>query len=154
MYSIRQDITTKILTEAVIQDPSTGAIVYNLAQQDMIALRVVMRLAWALPNPATRLDSNRVKCPFAYLEPATPVTTQAVTFTVSDNADTPAAVANARVDVKGAKLMTNASGQAVFNLRAGTYTYTVKKSGYTTVSGSVTVADSAVSEAVTLPANS
>ncbi len=152
VYSIRQDITTKILDQAVIQDPSDGSIVYNLAQQDMIALRVVMRLAWAVPNPATRLDSNRVKCPFAYLEPATPVTTQTVTFTVSDSLG--AAVKDARVDVMGAKLMTDASGQAVFNLRAGTYTYTVKKKGYTTVSGSVTVTDTSVSEAVTLPASS
>lgn len=151
VYSIRQDITTKILDQAVIQDPATGAIVYNLAQQDMIALRVVMRLGWAVPNPATRLDTERVKCPFAYLEPASPVATQAVTFTVSDNASSPARVEGARVDIMGAKLTTNASGQAVFNLRAGTYQYKVKKSGYTTISGSVTVASSAVPVAVTLP---
>ena len=30
VYSIRQDVTTKILTEGVIQDPSTKEIVYNL----------------------------------------------------------------------------------------------------------------------------
>ncbi len=154
VYSIRQDITTKILDQAVIQDPSTGEIVFNLAQQDMIALRVVMRLAWALPNPATRLDVDRISCPFAYLEPASPVTTQAVTFTVSDNAQSPAAVAGAYVNVNGARLKTNASGQAVFNLRAGVYPYTVKKSGYTTVSGSVTVASSAVAASVTLPISS
>lgn len=151
VYSIRQDITTKILDQAVIQDPSTGEIVYNLAQQDMIALRVVMRLGWALPNPATRLDGDRVSCPFAYLEPATPVTTQAVTFTVSDNAQSPAAVADAYVNVNGARKKTNSSGQAVFNLRAGTYPYTVKKNGYTTVSGTVTVASAGVSVSVTLP---
>lgn len=34
VYAIRQDITTKILTEGVIQDPTTKEIVYNLAQQD------------------------------------------------------------------------------------------------------------------------
>lgn len=70
VYAIRQDITYKVLTEAVIQDGS-GAIVYNLAQQDMVALRVVFRLAWALPNPKNRLntdDSDRF--PFAVLEPA------------------------------------------------------------------------------------
>ena len=152
VYSIRQDITTKILDQAVIQDPATGDIVYNLAQQDMIALRVVMRLGWAVPNPATRLDANRVKCPFAYLEPASPMTTQAVTFTVSDGSAAP--VKNARIDVMGAKLMTDDSGQAIYNLRAGTYTYTVKKKDYTTVSGSVTVVSSPVAEAVTLPASS
>ena len=150
VYAIRQDITVKILTEGVIQDPATKEIVYNLAQQDMIALRVVFRLGWALPNPATRIDEDRVGCPFAYLEPATPVTTKAVTFTVKDNAETPAAIAGARVNVNGSNIVTNSSGQAVFNLRAGTYPYTVTLKGYTKVTGTVTVAASAVSQAVTM----
>jgi HK97 family phage major capsid protein len=150
VYAIRQDITVKILTEGVIQDPTTKEIVYNLAQQDMIALRVVFRIGWALPNPATRIDEDRVGCPFAYLEPATPVTTQAVTFTIKDNAETPVAIADARVNVNGSNVKTNASGQAVFNLRGGTYPYAVTLKGYTKVTGTVTVASSAVSQAVTL----
>jgi HK97 family phage major capsid protein len=52
IIGIRQDITYKLLTEAVIQD-NTGAIVYNLAQQDMVAMRVVFRVAFAVPNPIT-----------------------------------------------------------------------------------------------------
>lgn len=49
VLGVRQDITVKLLTEAVIQD-NTGAIVYNLAQQDMSALRIVMRLGWQVAN--------------------------------------------------------------------------------------------------------
>jgi HK97 family phage major capsid protein len=150
VYAIRQDITVKILSEGVIQDPITKEIVYNLAQQDMIALRVVFRMGWALPNPATRLDSDRVTCPFAYLEPAIPTTTQTVTFTVMNNAETPVAIADAIIDVNGSRLKTNASGKVVFNLRPGTYPYKAKKSGFTTITGSVTIESGAVAQAVTM----
>ncbi len=69
VYSIRQDMTYKLLTEAVITD-GAGTIVYNLAQQDMVALRCVLRLAWQVPNPINRvqdLEANRY--PFAALIP-------------------------------------------------------------------------------------
>lgn len=67
VYSLRTDITTKLLTEAVIQDGS-GNIVYNLPQMDMVALRVVMRIAWALPNPINRLNTNSAtRFPFSVL---------------------------------------------------------------------------------------
>lgn len=150
VYAIRQDVTVKILTEGVIQDPNTKEIVYNLAQQDMVALRVVFRMGWALPNPATRIDEDRVGCPFAYLEPAAPVTTQTATFTVTDSDD--ATVEKARVDVNGAKIVTAADGTAVFNLRAGTYPFKVTKKGYKPVTGTITVAAGAVTQAVTLVA--
>lgn len=67
VYAMRQDITYKILDQAVIQD-NTGAIVYNLAQQDMVALRAVMRLGFALPNPIKRINTNAAtRYPFAVL---------------------------------------------------------------------------------------
>lgn len=70
VYAIRKDITTKLLTEAVIQDPADGSIVYNLAQQDMVALRVVMRLGWQVPNPINRLQQVEAqRYPFAVLTP-------------------------------------------------------------------------------------
>ena len=153
VYAIRQDITVKILDQGVIQDPTTKEIVYNLAQQDMIALRVVFRMGWALPNPATRMDGDRTGCPFAYLEPATAVTTQTVTFTVEDNQETPEAIEGAIVDMNGARLKTGASGQAVFNLRAGTYPAKIKKTGFGTVTETVTVASSAVTKDITLIPN-
>jgi len=70
VYSIRQDMTYKVLTEAVIQDPETGEILYNLAQDDMVALRVVMRLGWEIPNPVNALDETETRFPFASLNPA------------------------------------------------------------------------------------
>lgn len=153
VYSIRQDITVKILDQGVIQDPITKEIVYNLAQQDMVALRIVFRMGWALPNPATRMDEDRVGCPFAYLEPTTAATTQTVTFTVKDNAETPAAVEGVIVDVNGSRKKTNSSGVAVFNLRAGTYPAKIKKSGYGTITETVVVADAAVTKDITLIPN-
>ena len=70
VYAMRQDITYKILDQAVIQD-NTGKIVYNLAQQDMVALRAVIRLAWQVPNPINRLDPNETtRYPVAVLKPS------------------------------------------------------------------------------------
>lgn len=52
VVGVRQDITYKVLTESVITDAG-GLVTLNLAQQDMIALRVVARYAFAVPNPVT-----------------------------------------------------------------------------------------------------
>jgi HK97 family phage major capsid protein len=69
VYAMRQDITYKILTEAVIQD-GAGNIIYNLAQQDMVALRAVVRLGWQVPNPINRINTNATtRYPFAVLVP-------------------------------------------------------------------------------------
>jgi len=70
VYSIRQDMTYKVLDQAVISD-GDGKIIYNLAQQDMVALRCVMRLGWQLPNPINRMDENdETRYPFAVLKSA------------------------------------------------------------------------------------
>ena len=69
VYAIRQDVTYKVLTEAVIQDPSNGDILYNLAQDDMVALRVVMRLGWEIPNPVNALNETTKRFTFANLKP-------------------------------------------------------------------------------------
>ena len=66
VYAMRTDVTYKILDQAVLQD-NTGAIVYNLAQQDMVALRAVMRLGFALPHPISRMDPTAAGYPFATL---------------------------------------------------------------------------------------
>lgn len=148
VFAIRQDITVKILDQGIIQDPATKEIVYNLAQQDMIALRVVFRMGWALPNFATAMDPNRASVPFAYLEPATAVTTKTVTITVQD--DYAAEIEGATVDIDGAIQKTDESGVAVFNLRAGDYTMKVKKTGYKTVTETITVGSTTVTKTVTI----
>ncbi len=53
MLGVRQDITFKLLDQAVITDAS-GLVVYNLAQQDMVAMRVVSRYAWEIANTINR----------------------------------------------------------------------------------------------------
>jgi HK97 family phage major capsid protein len=150
VYSIRQDITVKILDQGVIQDPSTKEIVYNLAQQDMVALRVVFRMGWALPNPATRMDEDRLGCPFAYLEPTVPVTTQTVTLTVKDNAEEAQPIEGVIVDVNGSRQKTDATGQVVYNLRKGTYPAKVKKNGYSQVTTTINVDVAAVTQEIVL----
>lgn len=149
VYSIRQDVTVKILDQGVIQDPATKQIIYNLAQQDMIALRVVFRMGWALPNPATRMDSDRLGCAFAYLEPSTAMTAVSATITVDDGTDE---LEGAIVSVSGARKKTASDGTAAFTLTAGTYDVTVKKAGYATVKETITVASTAVTKTISLTA--
>lgn len=70
VYAIRQDITFKLFTEGVIQN-TDGSIAYNLMQNDMIALRAVMRLGWEIPNPINSIQKDKTKrCPFAILKAA------------------------------------------------------------------------------------
>lgn len=66
-YAIRQDITYKMLDQSVITDAS-GKVLLNLAQQDCVALRAVMRLGWALPKPVNQISGTEYY-PFAVLTP-------------------------------------------------------------------------------------
>lgn len=150
VYSIRQDVTTKILDQGVIQDPNTKTIIYNLAQQDMIALRVVFRMGWALPNPATALNSDRTLVPFAYLEPATAKTTYKATITVKNSEEVAAAISGATVDLNGSRKKTNASGVAEFSLMNGSYPVKIKADGYKSTTGTVTVNGAGTSLTVNL----
>lgn len=70
VYAIRQDITFKLFTEGVVQN-TDGTIAYNLMQNDMVALRAVMRLGWEIPNPINSVQTDKSKrCPFAILKSA------------------------------------------------------------------------------------
>lgn len=68
VYAYRRGLKAKIFTEGVVQD-SEGKIIYNLMQNDMIAIRLTMRIGWALPNPAT-MAKGKTGFPFAVLKPA------------------------------------------------------------------------------------
>lgn len=69
VYAIRQDITFKLFTEGVVQN-TDGSIAYNLMQNDMVALRAVMRLGWEIPNPVNGLVADEDdRFPFAALVP-------------------------------------------------------------------------------------
>ena len=75
---------------------------------------------------------------------------QVVTFTISDSNG---AIEGAMIMLSnGMSAVTNASGQAVVNLGAGTFDVMVAADGYTTGTDSVTVSTSAVSKAITLTA--
>jgi len=49
VIGVRQDVTMDIFREGVIQD-NTGAIVFNLMQQDMTAIRLTFRVGWQVSN--------------------------------------------------------------------------------------------------------
>ncbi len=67
VYSVRLDMEFEVFKEGVIQD-AAGNIVYNLMQQRMAALLVVMRLGFALPNPVNRVNPDEnTRYPFAVL---------------------------------------------------------------------------------------
>ena len=79
IIGIRKDISFKMFTEGVISD-DTGKVILNLMQQDAVAMRMTMRLAYATINAVNIMHpSNGItaRWPFAALLPtgATPPTT-------------------------------------------------------------------------------
>lgn len=72
VYAIRQDMTFKIFDSGVVQDPTSKSILYNLMQNDMVALRAVMRLGWEIPNPINAYNADLdAAFPFAVYAAAT-----------------------------------------------------------------------------------
>jgi len=68
MLAIREDIDMEMFDTGVITD-ATNAIIYNLLQQDMVAMRVTARFAWAIPNPINRQQSVKAsRYPFFALQ--------------------------------------------------------------------------------------
>lgn len=58
IIGVRQDITFKMFSEGVISNDS-GQVLLNLMQQDAVAMRLVMRLAYATVNPVTIMQRNK-----------------------------------------------------------------------------------------------
>lgn len=69
IVGIRKDMTFELFREGVITDNSSPPqIIFNLLQQDMVAMRVTARFAWQVANPinyAESVEANRY--PFAVL---------------------------------------------------------------------------------------
>ena len=65
LIAVRQDLTYKLLDQAVITDDE-GAVVLNLAQQDAVALRVVARYGFQVANTIRHDNMNdATRYPFA-----------------------------------------------------------------------------------------
>jgi HK97 family phage major capsid protein len=86
IIGIRQDISFQMFTEGVISDDS-GKVILNLMQQDAVAMRMTMRLAYATVNPVTIMQptalitgANPQRWPFGAVLPvgATPPTAAAL----------------------------------------------------------------------------
>lgn len=67
MVGTRQDISFKMFDQGVIVD-DTGKVIWSAMQNDGQAMRVVMRMAWAVANPVTALNANAgTRFPFGVL---------------------------------------------------------------------------------------
>lgn len=152
VYAIRQDITFDVFREGSIYDPVTKELLYALAQQDMLAIRAVMRMGWEVPNPITSdQPDNSVRFPFSVILPGSTTSTYDITFTVTDNAQTPAAISGATVLLDGAEKTTDSSGKAIFKVSGNNkYAYAVSASGKQPTVGSLEVTTTSQSVSVKL----
>jgi len=68
IIATRDDITMEMFDQGIIQD-AAGVIQFNLLQQDMVALRVTARFAFAVPNPTSRQNPTAgTRYPFAVVQ--------------------------------------------------------------------------------------
>jgi len=67
VWAMRKELEMKVMTEGVVND-AAGNIVVNLGQQDCVALRFIMRLGFALPNPINQTKKTKAsRSPFGVL---------------------------------------------------------------------------------------
>lgn len=70
IIGIREDISVKLFDQGVLADDS-GNVVFSAMQSDAVALRVVLRIAFATANPVTALNSTSSRYPFGVLQATT-----------------------------------------------------------------------------------
>lgn len=70
VYAIRQDVTFDVFDSGVVSD-ADGKVIYNLMQNDMKAIRMVIRLGWDIFNPLNAINEDETtRFPFAVYTPA------------------------------------------------------------------------------------
>lgn len=70
VYAIRQDVTFDVFDSGVVSDEE-GKVVYNLMQNDMKAIRMVIRLGWQILNPINSVNPDgTTRFPFAVYAPS------------------------------------------------------------------------------------
>lgn len=68
VYSIREDMTFEVFDTGSITD-ANGVTIYNLLQDDMVALRFTFRLGWEVANPVNLLNKDEAtRFPFAVVK--------------------------------------------------------------------------------------
>ena len=65
-WALRQDISLKVLTESTVTINNQQI---NLAERDLVGLRVVFRAGWVMANPMNPVDGSANRYPFAVLTP-------------------------------------------------------------------------------------
>jgi len=72
ILGIREDINMEVFDTGVITDNGSPPVIqFNLLQQDMVALRVTARFAFAVPNPINRQNPTAgTRYPFAVIQQA------------------------------------------------------------------------------------
>lgn len=151
-YAMRQELDCRILDQATIVDPDTNE-TYYLAQQNMIAVMINMRMGWEIPNPISRetFINNPNYFPFAVVTPANATLPNNITLTLTINNEDASAVANADVIVGGQEFKSNSSGVVTAKVQPNqSYVVTVFADGCNAAVHKIDVASSEVSKTITL----
>lgn len=152
-FAMRQEMECRVLDQATIVDPDTNT-TYYLAQQNMVAFMINMRMGWEIPNPISRetFENNPNYFPFAVVTPegATLPNTLDFTLTVTDGSKK---VVNADVTIGGQEFKTNSEGVVVAKVQPKqSYVVTVFAAGYSAAVQKVDIDTANVAKTITVQA--